>query len=33
MKFNCKKCNFHWEGDSDTIQKVLVHEKTHVKRH
>jgi hypothetical protein len=31
MKYNCKKCNFHWEGYSDTFGKVLTHEKTHVR--
>ncbi len=31
MKYNCKNCNFHWEGNSDTFDKVLVHEKTHIK--
>jgi hypothetical protein len=31
MKYNCKKCSFHWEGNSDTFVKVLVHEKTHLK--
>ena len=31
MKYNCKKCNFHWEGNSDTFDKVLVHEKIHLK--
>ncbi len=29
MKYNCKKCNYHWEGNADTIDKVLTHEKTH----
>jgi len=32
MKFNCKNCTFHWEGNSDTIEKVLAHEKTHLKK-
>jgi len=31
MKYNCKNCNYHWEGNSDTFQKVLDHEKTHLK--
>jgi hypothetical protein len=31
MKFNCKNCNFHWEGNSDTFENVLAHEKTHLK--
>ncbi len=32
MKYNCKNCNFHWEGNSDTFEKVLIHEKTHIKK-
>lgn len=31
MKYNCKNCNYHWEGNLDTFQKVLNHEKTHLK--
>ena len=31
MKYNCKVCNFVWEGWMDTFQKVLIHEKTHLK--
>jgi hypothetical protein len=31
MKYNCKDCSFRWEGNSDTFDKVLVHEKTHLK--
>jgi len=31
MKYNCKKCNYNWEGNSDTFEKVLIHEKTHLK--
>ena len=31
MKYNCKNCNFHWQGNSDTFEKVLVHEKAHLK--
>ena len=31
MKYNCKNCSFHWEGNSDTFVKVLVHEKSHLK--
>jgi hypothetical protein len=30
MKYHCSDCKFSWEGNSDTFQKVLVHEKTHV---
>ena len=29
MKYNCRDCKFGWEGNSDTFQKVLDHEKTH----
>ncbi|WP_278975233.1 hypothetical protein [Nitrosopumilus sp.] len=29
MKYNCRYCNFKWEGNSDTFDKVLLHEKTH----
>jgi transposase-like protein len=32
MKYNCKNCNYHWEGNSDTFGKVLSHEKTHLKK-
>ena len=32
MKYNCKKCKFHWNGNSDTFDKVLIHEKTHAKK-
>ena len=32
MKYNCKKCKFHWDGNSDTFDKVLIHEKTHTKK-
>ncbi len=31
MKYNCRKCKFSWEGNSDTFVKVLIHEKTHQK--
>jgi|GEM_PF-3600191 len=29
MKYNCKECNFQWEGTVDTFDKVREHEKTH----
>lgn len=32
MKYNCKDCRFSWEGNSDTFEKVLTHEKTHLKK-
>ena len=32
MKYRCKHCNFHWEGNMDTFEKVLNHEKTHVEK-
>lgn len=31
MKYNCKDCKFHWEGNIDAFDKVLAHEKTHLK--
>ena len=32
MKYNCRECTFHWDGYSDTFDKVLIHEKTHIKK-
>ena len=32
MKYNCKSCDFHWEGTVDTFDKVRIHEKTHEKK-
>ena len=32
MKYNCRQCSFHWDGYSDTFDKVLIHEKTHIKK-
>ena len=29
MKYNCKFCDFHWEGTVDTFDKVRIHEKIH----
>ncbi len=29
MKYKCRECSFHWDGYSDTFDKVLIHEKTH----
>ena len=31
MRYNCRDCNFKWDGNSDTFSKVLIHEKTHLK--
>jgi len=31
MKYQCKVCSFKWEGEIDTFEKVIVHEKTHLK--
>ncbi|AFS81371.1 hypothetical protein NKOR_07550 [Candidatus Nitrosopumilus koreensis AR1] len=31
MKYQCKTCNFHWEGTSQTFDEVRDHEKTHLK--
>lgn len=30
MKYQCKTCNFHWEGTSHTFDDVRNHEKTHL---
>jgi hypothetical protein len=32
MKYHCKKCTFHWKGNSDTFDKVMEHEKIHLKK-
>ena len=32
MKYKCRDCKFGWEGNSDTFDRVLIHEKTHKKR-
>jgi hypothetical protein len=32
MKYDCKLCNFHWEGTVDTFDKVRIHEKIHDKK-
>ena len=29
MKYNCRECKFKWDGNIDTFDKVLAHEKTH----
>jgi len=29
VKYNCKYCDFKWEGTSYTFDKVREHEKTH----
>jgi hypothetical protein len=29
MKYNCRECKFKWEGNTDTFDRVLIHEKTH----
>ena len=31
MKYQCKYCDFKWEGTSYTFDKVREHEKTHLK--
>ncbi len=31
MKYHCRECKFTWEGQIDTLFKVLQHEKTHKK--
>jgi hypothetical protein len=30
MKYNCRECSYKWDGNSDTFDKVLIHEKTHL---
>lgn len=32
MKYQCKDCNYHWEGTSYTFNEVTEHEKTHLKK-
>ena len=32
MKYQCKKCDFHWVGTSYTYDEVHEHEKTHLKK-
>ena len=32
MNYKCSNCNFKWSGYSDTFEKVIVHERTHVKK-
>lgn len=29
MKYNCKDCKFKWEGNMDSFNQVLAHEKSH----
>ncbi len=31
MTYSCKHCNFKWDAWEGNIQKVLDHEKTHLK--
>ena len=31
MAYRCKDCNFKWNAWEDDFQKVLGHEKTHLK--
>ncbi len=31
MRYNCKNCEFHWEGNIATFEKAFIHEKTHKK--
>lgn len=30
MKYNCKECDFKWEGTVNTFEKVREHEKKHL---
>lgn len=32
MNYNCPKCKFRWQGNMDSFEKVLDHEKSHKKR-
>lgn len=32
MKYNCKECDFKWEGTVDTFEKVRQHEKGHLEK-
>ena len=32
MKYNCKECDFQWEGTSYTFEKVREHEKAHLEK-
>jgi len=32
MKYNCKECNFQWEGTVNTFDKVREHEKEHLEK-
>ena len=32
MKYNCKECDFKWEGTVDTFEKVHQHEKEHLEK-
>jgi hypothetical protein len=32
MTYSCKHCNFKWDAWEGNIQKVLDHEKTHLKK-
>ncbi len=33
MKYHCRDCSFTWQGNSDTFEKVIVHERTHLKKY
>jgi len=32
MKYQCKECDFQWEGTVNTFEKVREHEKTHLEK-
>lgn len=32
MNYRCNDCSFKWSGNSDTFEKVIIHERTHEKR-
>ena len=31
MAYHCKHCSFSWDASQDEIQKLFLHEKTHLK--
>jgi hypothetical protein len=32
MNYKCSNCSFKWSGNSDTFEKVIIHERTHAKK-
>ena len=31
MNYKCSDCSFKWSGNSDTFEKVIIHERIHAK--